>query len=307
MQQEWFYRWLPDYLKPLNDETIEDFHTKEMISEVVELLTDLSSLTELARMDKTFKRTIDGTKVKVRIKMRKISIEINDTKQSPSKIKKKIHLTVFRKRFKSKNGRGKCSEATIYYRKDTKSVVRSIRRSPLFKPIFDAIDMLDDALDGRQNIDVSVPPPRDRLGTEGKEADTVIEQELKRLPAQFQDLDDSLNYRFQSLMESIENIIPEHNLLDIEEKHELNRMVNEEIPQLIEAYQSVSNREQTEKRHDVFTAIYRMEQHVKRINEQLMSTRSDRLDQLLRLNEVRYHDTSTKQMRKNENNSVEKS
>src|SRR5690625_2351425 len=96
-ENKWLEPFLPNYLKPLKDPRIESEHTVEFVEHAEEFLSDLAALTELPRLNKTFKRNIKGYSFKVRIKARKIHLELKDTKKSSANYKKRIYITINRR------------------------------------------------------------------------------------------------------------------------------------------------------------------------------------------------------------------
>ncbi|UTR09686.1 hypothetical protein MM300_17580 [Evansella sp. LMS18] len=296
-EQKWLEPFLPNYLKPLNDSTVETEETKELVSEAAEFLSDLATLSELPRINKTFKRNIKGYLFKVKIKQKKIYLELLDTKKSPAAVKKRIYITVFRKQFKAEKGMGKCADSTIYYTSGNRTIVRNVRNHPLFQPVFYELHRLDLSLAGKALPEIeSAEQPKALMNPEHKpstEDETkAILTNLDSLKKQYRKSEPAFHKQINQLQEDILICIKDMHLLDIEEKHHLKRMVSYDLPNLLETYDSLSEDQKEKTFDEVMSTVNSMRDYVKKQTEQLQSSRMDRMKHLLKLNEVRYNNSS---------------
>ncbi|MBU9711325.1 hypothetical protein [Evansella tamaricis] len=288
-EQKWFEALLPNYLKPLRDPQVETEFTKDMIEEAEEFLSDLASLSELPRINKTFKRNIKGFLFKVKIKPKKIHLELLDTKKSSDSVKKRIYITIFRKQFKAENGMGKCIDSTIYYQIKNKTTVRSVRRHPLFQTLFIQLHHLDVSLSGGKPEDIPTLTTKgsEKLANKNDEKNLIIQQASK-ISTHYHHMDSLISKRLKSLQGTISECLKEIELLDLEEKHHVKRLVNQDLPSLLETYHSLSFEQKKEKYEDVLNSLQSMQDFLDKLAKDVQSSRMDRMDHLLRLNRLRY-------------------
>lgn len=294
-EQKWVEPFLPNYLKPLNDQRIVSEETREFVQEAVEFLSDLTSLSELPRLNKTFKRSIKGYLFKVKIKPKKIHVELIDTKKTPASIKKRVYITTYRKQYKVHKGMGKCIDSTIYYQVDNRTIVRNVQRHPLFQPIFVKIHQLDRSLSGEkllpEEIETKVETIKDnetKPPDKMNEDERYILQHVETVLEKYKNKDERLGKKLAELNQAIKECIQEVELLDLEERHHLKRLVGYDLPNLLDTYTSLSEEQQTKAYHDVLSSIQSMETYIKNQSKQLHSSRMDRMKQLLHLNRLRY-------------------
>lgn len=293
-EQKWIEPLLPNYLKPLNDPAIETDDTKEFVQEAVEFLSDLTSLSELPRLNKTFKRNIKGYLFKIKIKEKKIYVELKDTKKTSAAIKKRVYITTFRKNIKAEKGMGKCVDSTIYYQVENKTIVRNIRKHSLFQPIFFMIHQLDRSLSGEQLLseDTKIAKPIERaekkLPEKVNEEQQSILKYMDNVINKFQYTDDLIDTKLTELHYAIKECIQEVELLDIEERHHIKRLVSYDLPNLLETYASLSDEQKKQAYNDVIYSIHSMRTYIETQAKQLHSSRMDRMKQLLQLNRLRY-------------------
>ncbi|MFA9556208.1 hypothetical protein ACERII_02710 [Evansella sp. AB-rgal1] len=295
-ERAWEVKWieplLPNYLKPLQDTRIETEHTRELIKEAEEFLTDLSSLSELPRLNKTFKRNIKGFLFKVKIKPKKIHLELIDTKKSTANIRKRIYITIFRKEIKSEQGMGKCIDSTIYYVVNNKTIVRNIRKHPLFQAIFIRLHQLDKSLSGEgfnlEQVEETAVVER-QLSSKSEVEKLHINQQIRALLKQYQKLDPLIVTKLEEIEYALEECLKEVDLLDIEEKHHMKRLVNYDLPNLLETYINLNTDQRKKSYNDVIASIHSMRSYIENQSKQLTNSRMDRMNQLIQLNKIRYH------------------
>ncbi|MDG5787536.1 hypothetical protein QA612_08515 [Evansella sp. AB-P1] len=303
-EQKWIEPFLPNYLKPLKDDRVESEHTKELIQEAEEFLTDLASLSELPRLNKTFKRTIKGFMFKVKIKQKKIFLELIDTKKSPTDIRKRIYITIYRKEYKAEKGMGKCVDSTIYYQLKNRTIVRNIRKHPLFQSLFIRLNQLDHSLSNKNGEIlpeiVEATENNNMLSNETIEDKEYILTTLNNTFKQYNTLDPLIKEKLKELKQSVKECMSQFDLLDIEEKHHLKRLVNNDLPSLLETYHSLSIDQKAKSYDDVVESIQSMCKYINNQSKHLSNTRMDRMDQLLQLNKLRYETTTVDTKKKDD-------
>ncbi|SDY89229.1 hypothetical protein SAMN05421736_104106 [Evansella caseinilytica] len=292
-EQRWLEGFLPNYLKPLRDAKIETEDMKEFIREAEEFISDLASLSELPRLNKTFKRNIRGYLYKIKIKPKKLHLELLDTKKSPDQLKKRVYITTYRKQFKAEKGMGKCIDSTIYYQSDNRTIVRNVRKHHLFQRLFLLVHQLDMSLAGKKPSEAPLPEPaaeklQPSVFDEKQHKQKALIVKVNEVIKEYGALDELILTKLNELRFAISECAENIELLDIEEKHHLNRLVNNDLPNLLETYKSLTETQRKESYEDVVGAIHSMRTFVEKQDREIKASRMDRMKQLLKLNELRY-------------------
>ncbi|UCZ54848.1 hypothetical protein LGQ02_08925 [Bacillus shivajii] len=292
LEQKWLEPFLPNYLKPLKDPDIKDAHTETFVQEAIEFISDLSSLSELPRLNKTFKREILGYLFKVKIKQKKIHLELIDTKKSSAKLKKRVYLTVYRKQFKEESGMGKVADSTIYYQKEGRTIVRNVRNHSLFSPLFIAVNKLDESLSGKNGKALPPTSISEEVNHQQDETESVkhdILSNIKAITSQSNSqLDSEIQGKLLTLQSSIDLCVKEIHLFDIEEKHQIKRLINRDLPNLLETYEQLTPEQRQAKYEELTNTVNAMITFVNDLKNQINDSRMDRMEHLLRLNRIRY-------------------
>lgn len=300
-EQKWLIPILPNYMKPLEEPALLNQHTREFVYEAEEFISDLAALTELPRMNKTFKRSIHGYAYKIKIKPKKIHIELADTNKSSSAIKKKVFITVFRKHIRMENGFGKVIDSSIYYQLSGNTFVRNIRSHSYFLPVFHHLHRLDLSLSGEslQAFDEMNQKSTDQKGVESVQPSDTNDEQINSLKYSmshtqkaFSSIDPALQDELDKLAEEFYRCLEEFHLLDIEEKHHIRRMVQHDLPNLIQTYYSLTEEQRLKKKNELVSALQNMHSFLKEQANDLQSTRVDRMNHLLRLTSLRYSNDS---------------
>ncbi len=286
---------LPDRLKPVKDEYISDQYSHALFTETEKFIDDIINLSEMERINRVFKRKTTQFKILLKIKKKRMRLDICDQRGSESPIKKRVIIDIYRKIYKSTNGIGKVVEATIYYTYQGQSIVRSVKRSPYFQGIFYKLDMLDDALIGRlvkTNEHEVRPQAIQSPPTEKQEELRNLLVEMKRISNHNHSLsvDPLLENRLNKVVQHIEKITPDFHLLEIEDRHMIKRVLKEDLPNLLHSYVSLTPLQQLEQKENVFIAISRIEVNILKIIDHMEKAKLERMEHLLRLNKVRYDD-----------------
>lgn len=289
-----FENWLPDRLKPVKDEFISDQYSQTLLSETEKFIDDIIELSDMERINRHFKKNTSQVKINLKIKKKRMKLDISDQKRSEAPIKKRMIIDVYRKIYKAKNGVGKTIEATIYYTYQGQSYVRSIKRSPYLKSIFYKLDMLDDALIGRlvKENQLQVRHDTNKPPTEKQEEIKNLLVEMKRITKQNVNLsvDPIIESRLANIIGHIDNITPDFHLLEIEDRHMLKRILREDLPNLLHSYLALSSQQQLEQKENVFVALSRIELKILALIKEMEKMKLERMEHLLRLNKVRYDD-----------------
>lgn len=294
MELPWLERFLPNRLRTVNDEILADQKSIDLLQETERILDKLIEQGNKYNNKRTIKKRHLEYKIFIKITRKKISLAFQDTHLSKATYKKKFYIQCFRKYYKAENGVGKCLEASIHYLDNGKTYVRSIRKSPFLQAIFFKIDRLDDALIG-QLIDQNYTqqeryPVIGNDKAERNQETKLLLMESKRLLQHHAKLglDPLLEHRLEQIMNRTEKLMPHFLLLDIEERYIVKRMLREEIPTLIHTYLSLSIENQLTQKENVFVALSKMELKLIQLEEDMEKARMDKIDHLLKLNELRY-------------------
>ena len=282
-------RWLPDHIRPVEDRYLSDEASRILISEAEKLLETLIEHAENGADIKALRKKEKAYRIYCKVKRRKIKLLLYDTKYSSALVKKRIHIECFRKYIKAVNGVGKCTHTSIHYIHQGETYVRSIKKSPFVQPLLYKIDMLDDALLG-QFIDKSrLTSFQGAIKEKNQDAITLL-QDMKRV-VNYQashTLDPLLESRLVRIIEEAEKIITHYDLLEIEDKHLIKRLLRNDIPKLMHTYLSLSAKNQMLSKEDVFVSLAKMELTLLSVVEQVENSKLTQLQHLLKLNERRY-------------------
>lgn len=306
-EQKWVTALLPNYMKPLDEPALMNQHTKEFVYEAEEFISDLAALSELPRMNRTFKRTVHGYAYKIKIKPKKLHIELADTSKSPSQIKKKVFITVFRKNIKMENGFGKTIESIIYYQINNQTHVRNVRRHPYFLSLFHHMHRLDLSLSGESlqefdsnsnSIDGNFDHEH-QLSTDDHKKDHVasLDDSMSHTISAYQHLDEDIRSKTKNMHMELQRCFEEFHLLDIEEKHHIRRMIQHDLPNLLLTYHSLSQEQKQIKKQELLSALDNMISFLKEQAGDLQATRLERMNHLLRLSDIRYSNQSAEDKR----------
>lgn len=287
-------KWIPDRLKPVPLDIVSDQYSQTLIKETEIFIEDIIQLSETEKTNRIFKRKSKEYKLSLKIRKKRMKLDISDQKGAMSPIKKRVIIDLYRKIYKTKNGVGKIVDATIYYSYQGTNFVRTIKQSSPFHGIFYKLDMLDDAMIGRLMKDSS--QPFDRISTNHSTLDNKNEEvlklmlELKRITthAEKLTLDPIIERKLNSIISQIDPIIPDYHLLEIEDRHVIKRMLKDDLPQLLHSFFSLTLTQQLEQKEKVYVALSRIELKLISLIRDLEKMRLEKIEHLLRLNEVRY-------------------
>ncbi|GAE29083.1 hypothetical protein [Halalkalibacter hemicellulosilyticus] len=283
----------PAHKKPVEEHLIRDSVTRRLIEDTEELLVRIAE--NKPKSTKVIKRKQREWSIKVKMKQPTIQVIMTDTKHSTAPIKKRITIICYRKYIKAVNGVGVCKEASIHYLKDGRSQTRSIKDSPLFQTLFYRIHYLDSVLSN--DLSTLTETPKSLLQQQEQLLKTSDHNQLhllldeakryKQLLSKFQ-VDPSIEHRLQRILEHSSLLADDFMMLDFEEKHIVRRMLREDIPSLLHTYISLSTKHQLEQKENVYLTLFKMELTLIDYKEKLEKERVTRMDQLFKLQSMRY-------------------
>lgn len=286
----WLEIFLPNRYRLVDDEILADEYSLKLLTETERILDKLIEQGNKYNSNRTIRKKHLEYKITIKIKKKKISVTIADTHLTKSRYQKKIFLQSYRKYFKTNKGARKWIDTTIQYTKNGKTYVRNVAKSPFLHAIFYKIDRLDDALIGQL-----IAAPVDQLSytTHQIEKDSEIKQlylEAKRLFTHNKQLaiDPLIENRLKRILDETEKILPDFSLLEIEERYTIKRMLNEDIPNLLHTYLSLSVSNQIAQKENLFISLSKMELTLINYSEKLESLRLNKMEHIMRVNEQRY-------------------
>lgn len=282
-------------MKPLEEPSLLNEHTKEFVYEAEEFISDLSALSELPRLNKTFKRSIQGFAYKIKIKQKKIHLEMIDTNKSSSNIKKRVYITTYRKNIKMENGFGKLIDSSIYYQFQGKTIVRNVRKHPYFLSVFHHLHRLDLSLSGEsikiEDLESKTPTNQEQSlepTTNHKDQIKALLSSAEHTYKQYRTIDIKVDQSMKHLLNEIHRCTEDFHLLDLEEKHHMKRMIQHDLPNLLNTYDSLTEDQKKNTYPQMIVSLSNMRSFLQRQADDLHSTRLDRMNHLLKLNELRY-------------------
>jgi len=284
-----FQNFLPNQMIPVEERYVSDEASMQLIQAAEDILDNLIEEAEQGMTNRRIRRKEKQYTVICKITKRKFKLLLFDTKYSSALVKKRIHLECYRKYIKSVNGTGKVTHAFVHYIHQGETFVRSVKKASLVQPLFYKLDMLDDALLGQFVNRTRLTTFNRQLDEKDPEVYTVL-NELKRV-VKYQStlsLDPLLHNRLQRVIGEAESLIPHFNLLEIEEKYLLKRMLKNDLPKLMHSYISLTNKHQTNHKEDVFVALSKMELSLIALSEQVEKEKVLQLKRLLKVTDKRY-------------------
>lgn len=292
-------KWVPDRLKPVSLDILSDQYSQLLLKEAEVFIEDIIQSSEKQKTNRIFKRKSSDYKLIVKIRKKRMKLDIADQKGGKSPIKKRIVIDQYRKIYKTKNGVGKVVDATIYYTYQGSQFVRTIKHSPLFHGIFYQLDRLDDALIGQliksqgEKLVHSIPE-KQKVNKNGELFTLMLD--LKRITTHSAKLtfDPIIEKKLTLILSQIEPIVPDFHLLDIEDRHIIKRMLKDDIPKLLHSFLSLTIQQQLEQKEKVFIALSRMELKLISLKKELEKMRLEKIEHLLKLNEIRYQQKTNK-------------
>ncbi len=278
----------------MEEHLLKDSATQKLIHQAEDLLGNLIEKANGENKQRTVTRKRKESKIKIKLTHKYITIKLNDTKYTDSAIHKRIIITCHRKYMKAKNGVGSIKEASIHYIKDGRAHVRSIAESPLFSGIFYRIHRLDEAYSNGPGARFTVQELQSFQPSKGSSQQDLrlLQQESTRYLDALKrfSVDPLIENRLTRILKQIDKLEGDFELLDYEEKHTVRRMLNEDIPKLLNTFLSLSTKHQLDHKENVFVSLSQMELTLMTFHEQLEKKRLEKMNHLLKLQKLRYEE-----------------
>lgn len=286
----WLEIFLPNYFKTVEDYVFSDEYSIQILQEAEDIITKLIKQGNKYTANRTIRKKHLEYKIVVKIRRKKISVMIQEAPLAKTKYKKKIVLRCYRKHYKTNKGERKWIETSIQYIENGKPVFRNVRKSPFMQTIFYKIDQLDAALMG-QLIENNPPPflPTTPASNKGTEIYQLFWQTKKYLSDKgYFMIDPLIENRLQRIFTETEKLLPDFDLLDIEERYTVKRMLQEDLPNLLNTYASLSTSNQLEQKENLFVTLSKMELSLLKLTEKIEGLRLKKMEHLMKVNEQRY-------------------
>lgn len=299
MQQSWLTKiqsfFTPAHKKTVDEHILMDQTTRNLIKDTEQLLARMAEKAPPYNRNQTVRRKQKEWSIKVKVTHTFITVTMADLKYSTSPIKKRIFIKCHRRYMKSEGGVGVCKEASIHYIKDGKAHIRSVRESPLFRSIFYRIHHLDLAFSNEQVSTESAAKHallnEQRLlqSTTSNDYTFLIDESKRYVDSvkQFM-IDPTLEHQLQRILDHAMKLEDDFLLLDFEKRHVVRRMLREDIPSLLHTFLSLAPKHQVEHKENVYVALSKMELTLIEYVEELEQLRVDRMNYLLKLQQIRY-------------------
>ncbi|PSL50564.1 hypothetical protein B0H94_103176 [Salsuginibacillus halophilus] len=299
IQHGWLQPFLPDHLKPVDDHIFTDRHGTRLIEDVehaLEQAVEHASTKPTGRQYYTFKRNRQTMRFKLKVNKKRMKLTAYETQHAEAAVTKRIVIDYTRKYYEPKNQSKRLKEASIHYIKNGRTYARSIQHSERFTTVFLLIEQLDEMLLG------TLSPETRKAGTPTQTPAAETEQPLKRS----HELDEKLyacerivktyneripapvSERLRRFLKAASDLSPLYEQLDVEERYNLRRMLDKDIPELLSTFNELTEQTQQEETENLYAALVQMELTVQRMQERMKTDYAERWEQLMKLNELRY-------------------
>ncbi|MFB5661735.1 hypothetical protein [Alteribacillus sp. HJP-4] len=298
MSHPWIEKFLPDHLRPVDDHIFSDAHGLVIIKEMETALDRLIEYGKQVKSAQTFKKNGKTFHFRLKINQKRMKLLCFETPQSEAAIKKRITIDYVRKAYQPKNRSHRIKEATVQYIKNGQTFVRSIQKSTYFQNVFYKLEMLDEVLIGsliNRRPEIAETSPTAPARQEDKDLVQSSEEPFNymkninyQLNNEWKQIGSLLENRLNRLLEETHRLGLLYDLLDVEERYTVKRMLNNDIPSLINTYLSLAEEQQKTQTEHVYEALTKMEISVRATREAAEHTKLEKMEQLLQLNEKRY-------------------
>ncbi|WP_042413926.1 hypothetical protein [Geomicrobium sp. JCM 19038] len=289
----WRERFIPERMRTVDDQIFSDPNGLSLIKESEAILDKIIAhmlKNGPIRGSQVYKKNGRTFKLRLKVSQKHVKLLTFDTHVSPSAIKKRFVLSYTRSEH-SRGSQKMLKEGSVYYMKNGKSHVRSIMKSPYFHGIIQKMQHIDGAMDGHAPTSFIDPPIPEESPKASKEVQTEQDHyttSLNYLTMQKHDLPEPIQNRLQQLLERLNPFQHQLRQLSVEDRYQVKRMAQEDIPNLISAYKELDNEEQEEQMPRIYEALTKMELVISKLEENDEQLKNERFDYLIRLNERRY-------------------
>lgn len=284
----------PSHKKTIDAHLLSDDTTSRVIADTERFLSKLVDKADGRNQKRNLRRKQKEWTIKLRIQYKFIKLQINDSKYSSSPVHKRVTITIHRKYIKAESGVGAIKEAKIYFLKDGRSHVRSLKDSPQFRGIFYQLFRLDHAyVHGGKQVKTSL----ELLSNQEKQLSASYTDDIRLLVEEGKryvetvkqfSIDGLIENRLIRIIQHTQKLQDDFHFLDFEERHTVRRMLREDIPKLLNMYLSLSLKHQLEQKENVFVSLSKMELTLITYTQSLEEVRLEHMNHLIRLQSKRY-------------------
>ncbi|RSL33755.1 hypothetical protein D7Z54_08670 [Salibacterium salarium] len=297
LMHPWLEKFLPDHLRPVDDHIFSEAHGIVLIQETEAALNRLIEYGKQVKSAQTFKKNGKTFQFRLKINQKRMKLLSYETHKSEAALKKRIVIEYIRKAYAPKSKQKRYKEATVQYIKNGQTYVRGIQKSKYFNGIMEKLELLDDALLGGLIENKSTETVTSSTAQEPKEDKEFIHsseepfhfiQQLENKIKSDWKLDNLLENRLKQLLEETHLTGYMFDSLDIEERYTIKRMLQTDIPSLIDTYLSLSEENKKKQIEQIYEALVKMEINIRSLREKAEYAKVNKMEQLLELNQRRY-------------------
>ncbi|WP_377889087.1 hypothetical protein [Alkalihalobacillus sp. R86527] len=277
-EYQWVEKFLPPRFKTVESTLLQDVGSYEFLNFAEELLDEfILRISSGADKQEKWKHTEKGFTIFLKIKRNIILFSGYDSQKNRSSAPKKFYIQ-WERQLTSSRDHGKCKQGLILINDRGRIIKRSVKRSPYFSGIFNRINQLDQALIGPKHV------------VHASKVDATLQEHIQLIDHLLTDpaIKGVIHSRTSRLVNLFKTMLPELDLLDIEERHTVKRMITTELPGLLEGYISLSENNKERRHGELFQALCKMELTLHHLLEKLEELRLSKVDHLLKVNKMRY-------------------
>ncbi|WP_100398610.1 hypothetical protein [Bacillus sp. FJAT-44742] len=298
LEDVWFDKLLPDHLKPVDQHIFSDAKGLQLIEDTEAVLDTLINNGKQTKMPHSYKKNGGTFQFRLKVNRKRMKLLSYDTTKSEAAIKKRIIILYQRKYHHGSRGH-RIKEASVQYIKNGKTYVRSLQKSRYFQGIFYKLNVLDDVFLGQLiEPDKKAPPSlaKKKIQEEKISEQTSLPKEYSELLSECRHrliykwslLPSPHQNRLRRLVEETEKLLVYAHKLDVEERYVCKRMLQKDIPVLLETYLSLSSENQEEQKEPLYEALTKMEINIRSMQESIEVSKAEEMKKLFRINEQRY-------------------
>lgn len=293
MAHPWVDRFIPDHRRQVEDQIFSDAHGLVMIQDMEAALDRLIEFGKQVKTTQTFKKSGKTFYFRLRVNQKRMRLLSYETYKSEAAIKKRVTIEYVRKAYNPGSKQNRFKEAYIQYRKNGETYLRSIRKSRFFQGVFYKLEQLDDQLLGR--IPTAEPASSPALTTEDKhfvdsseEPFQFIYKTESHIKLARSGLSRASERCLMEIVQEAREITKHYELLDLEERYTIKRMLQKDIPSLLEAYRLLSPDNQLIRQEELTLTLRQMRSTLEELHHKADALKAERVDYLFKLHEKRY-------------------
>ncbi|WP_252311847.1 hypothetical protein [Sinobaca sp. H24] len=293
MAHPWVDRFIPDHRRQVEDQIFSDAHGLVMIQDIEAALDRLIEFGKQVKTTQTFKKSGKTFYFRLRVNQKRMRLLSYETYKSEAAIKKRVTIEYVRKAYNPGSKQNRFKEAYIQYRKNGETYLRSIRKSRFFQGVFYKLEQLDDQLLGR--LPALEPAASSALTTEDKhfvdsseEPFQFIYKTESHIKLARSGLSRASERCLIEIVQEAREITQHYDLLDLEERYTVKRMLQKDIPSLLEAYRLLSPDNQLIRQEELTSTLRQMRSTLEGLHRKVDALKAERVDYLFKLHEKRY-------------------